>query len=82
MFTVIYTATAFWNAHLDNGFGRYPLWIAHYTGAATPAPLPEGWTDWTFWQYSQSLTINGVNGPADHDYFDGAAADLQALTAK
>jgi lysozyme len=76
---IIYTGTAFWNAHLNNGFGRYPLWIAHYTGAPTPAPLPNGWADWTFWQYSQSLAINGVHGAADHDYFNGAPADLQAL---
>ena len=76
---IIYTATSFWNAHLNAGFGRYPLWIAHYTSASTPAPLPGGWTDWTFWQYSQSLAISGVNGAADHDYFNGTAGDLRAL---
>lgn len=76
---LIYTAASFWNAHLNNSFGRYPLWIAHYTAASTPAPLPTGWTDWAFWQYSQSLHIDGVNGASDHDYFNGTTADLQAL---
>jgi lysozyme len=76
---IIYTAAYFWNAHLNAGFGRYPLWIAHYTSAATPAPLPEGWTGWTFWQYSQSLAIDGVNGAADHDYFNGGVGDLRTL---
>lgn len=79
---ILYTNTSFWNAHFNNQFGAYPLWVAHYTSAPTPAPLPNGWPDWTFWQYSQSLHIDGVNGAADHDYFNGTAADLQALTVK
>ena len=79
---IIYTDTPFWNAHCNGQFGQYPLWIAHYTSASTPSPLPEGWTDWTFWQYSQSLTIGGVNGAADHDYFNGPLPALQALAVK
>jgi lysozyme len=80
---VIYTNAPFWDAHFaGGGFSQYPLWIAHYTDAPAPAPLPEGWAVWTFWQYSQSLTVGGVSGPADHDYFNGTAADLQALAVK
>ena len=79
---VIYAAASFWDAHLNSDFGRYPLWIAHYTNAPSPAPLPAGWTDWAFWQYSQSLHISGVGGAADHDYFNGTAEDLQALALK
>ncbi len=79
---IIYTAASFWNAHLNNQFAAYPLWIAHYTNAPAPSPLPAGWTDWAFWQYSQSLHINGVNGASDHDYFNGSAEDLQALAVK
>jgi len=77
---VIYTAASFWNAHFNDQFGQYPLWLAHY--APAPAPLPHGWTDWTFWQYSQSLRVEGVNGSADHDYFNGSPADLQALAVR
>src|ERR1051325_5574980 len=73
---IIYTATSFWNAHFNNQFSDYPLWIAHYTNAPTPAPLPEGWTVWTFWQYSQSLAVSGVNGAADHNYFNGPMTEL------
>ena len=79
---IIYTAASFWDAHLDNQFGAYPLWIAHYTAAPSPSPLPSGWTNWAFWQYSQSLHIDGVGGAADHDYFNGTAEDLQALAVK
>ncbi len=77
---IIYTNTPFWDAHFNDQFGQYPLWIAHY--GPQPQPLPAGWTVWTFWQYSQSLTIDGVNGAADHDYFNGTAEALQALAVK
>jgi lysozyme len=77
---IIYTNTPFWDAHFNDQFSNYPLWIAHYGPA--PQPLPAGWTVWTFWQYSQSLHIAGVGGPADHDYFNGPLAQLQALAIK
>ena len=79
---VIYTNTPFWNAHFNDQFGQYPLWVAHYTSAPAPSPLPVGWTIWTFWQYSQSLGIAGVGGPADHDYFNGPLSQLQALAVQ
>lgn len=77
---LIYTAASFWNAHFNDQFGRYPLWVAHY--GPSPSPLPHGWSDWAFWQYSQSLHIDGVTGAADHDYFNGSAAELRALAVK
>jgi lysozyme len=77
---IIYTNTPFWDAHFPAQFSNYPLWIAHYGPA--PSPLPNGWTVWTFWQYSQSLTIAGVGGAADHDYFNGPLTQLQALAVK
>ncbi|HEX6185391.1 MAG TPA: GH25 family lysozyme [Pyrinomonadaceae bacterium] len=79
---VIYTNTPFWDAHFNNQFSAYPLWVAHYTNAPAPSPLPVGWTVWTFWQYSQSLNIGGVAGPADHDYFNGPLSQLQALAIR
>jgi lysozyme len=79
---IIYTNTPFWDAHFNDQFGSYPLWVAHYTTAPAPSPLPVGWPVWTFWQYSQSLGIAGVGGPADHDYFNGPLSQLQALTVK
>ena len=75
---IIYTLTSFWNPHFNDQFGQYPLWVAHY--GPSPQPLPEGWANWAFWQYSQSLPVAGVPGNADHDYFNGDASQLLALT--
>jgi lysozyme len=77
---IIYTNTPFWDENFTDQFGQYPLWIAHY--GPEPSPLPRGWAVWTFWQYSQSLHVSGVNGPADHDYFNGPLSQLQALAVK
>src|SRR5215470_7198342 len=60
---MIYASPAFWNGHLNDQFGSYPLWVAQY-GVSAPR-VPRGWTDWNFWQYSQSGKINGVSGNVD-----------------
>jgi lysozyme len=77
---IIYTRTSFWNQYFDGSFGDYPLWLARYS--SQPGALPNGWSVWTFWQYSQSLTISGVSGDVDHDYFNGSMDRLQALTVQ
>ena len=70
----IYTSTSWWNLCTggDQTFGQNPLWIARYS--ASPLPLPAGWSNFTFWQYTSSGTLpNGT--PVDRDVFreDGAA---------
>ncbi len=77
---IIYTNSAFWNANLTAGFGRYPLWIARYS--SKPPTIPNGWANWNFWQYSESGAVAGVTGPVDLDRFAGSLADLQQLIAK
>jgi lysozyme len=74
---LIYTLTSFWNPNMNDQFGKYPLWLARYSSA--PGALPEGWSNWTFWQYSQSLPMSGISGNVDHDYFNGSLSDLQGL---
>ncbi|MCY6379446.1 glycoside hydrolase family 25 protein [Hoeflea prorocentri] len=62
----LYTTASFWNEiGAPKGFEAYPLWIADY-GVATPA-LPDGWADYTVWQYSQQGKLAGVSGPVDLD---------------
>ena len=74
---MIYTLASFWNAHLNNQFGDYPLWVAHYD-VQSPT-IPEGWSSWEFWQHSQSGSVSGVTGNVDLDYFNGSLADLMTF---
>lgn len=75
---MIYASPGFWNGQMNSGFGSYPLWVAQY---GVPSPrLPRGWSNWNFWQYSQSGKINGISGNVDLDYFQGSMDDLIAFT--
>ncbi len=57
-----------------------PLWIAQYTTAACP-DIPDPWTQWLFWQDSDTGVVNGVtSSQLDLDLFNGTLADLQAFT--
>jgi len=77
---MIYTSASFWNAALGgtSTFAGYPLWVAHYT--SKPAPnIPTGFTDFLFWQYSESGSVPGITGDVDTDWFKGSATDLNQL---
>lgn len=77
---ILYTSPGFWNGLGTDRFGNYPLWVAHY-GVEEPR-LPSGWTAWTFWQYSDSGTTDGVDGNVDLDVFNGTLEELERLTVK
>jgi LysM repeat protein len=57
----------------------YPLWLAmypyHYVDGMSPS-LPRGWFKWTFWQYSKTGKVNGINADVDMDLFNGTLQDL------
>lgn len=74
---ILYTSPGFWNGLGSAAFGQYPLWVAEY-GVSTPKSV-DGWTAWTFWQYSETGTVAGVSGTVDLDYFQGDATALAAL---
>jgi len=63
-----------------------PLWLAAYVPVPKALPLP-GWTDWTFWQFTDGSAgpfpgpIEGV-GKCDQNLFKGTQADLEALWKK
>jgi lysozyme len=77
---IIYTAPSFWNTVLGgtSAFAGYPLWIAQYTSHPSPH-IPPGFSDYLFWQYSESGSVPGVAGNVDRDWFKGSAADLNQL---
>jgi hypothetical protein len=78
----IYTSKRVW-ALLNNptsGFSAMDLWVANW-GVSSPA-LPPEWRDWTFWQYTDSGTVNGITGSpgVDLSYFHGSVTDLQVYS--
>lgn len=74
----IYTSTSWWNlcTASDGTFGQYPLWVARYS--TSPLPLPAGWTNFAFWQYSNTGKLPNGN-PVDQDVFNGNGAALASL---
>lgn len=56
----------------DTDLPKYALWVARYAQAPrVPAP----WTNWTFWQFANGLSVNGL--PAmDINAFNGGEAQL------
>jgi Glycosyl hydrolases family 25 len=75
---VIYTSTSWWNRCTRSNvtFSANPLWIARY--ATSPLPLPAGWANLAFWQYSSGGELP-TGALLDQDVFRGNAAALATL---
>lgn len=74
---IIYTAPNFWDLHLTDDFGDYPLWVAEY-GVDEPR-LPKGWERWHLWQFEGDTTVSGVEKSADRSHLNRDAPDLHRL---
>ena len=77
---IIYTGPSFWNAHFDDSFSDYALWVAEY-GVSKPKAVT-GWTVWSFWQYSTNGDVPGINGDVDLDRFNGGLDQLRKFLIK
>jgi len=66
-YPIIYTTANWWDACTggSTAFSADPMWVAAY-GVDTP-PLPAGWQDWSFWQYTSGGTVPGVVSPGTTD---------------
>lgn len=66
---VLYSYMPFLNAHLpkNHGLGNIRLWIAQYRNTLT---LPNGWTKYWMWQYSDSGMVSGITGNVDLNRFN------------
>ncbi|MCL6454389.1 MAG: 1,4-beta-N-acetylmuramidase [Alicyclobacillus sp.] len=73
---LLYTYPSFAETYLTSALAKYPLWIASY-GVNAPANV-NGWTEWTFWQYSDTGTVQGVTGSVDLDVYNGTVAQLRS----
>jgi GH25 family lysozyme M1 (1,4-beta-N-acetylmuramidase) len=73
---VIYTTADWWDTCTGDStaFGSDPLWVAGYQGGSPP--MPAGWGNWTFWQYTSRGSVPGITGSVDVSYFLQAAVRL------
>jgi lysozyme len=75
---ILYLNKSFANEYdAPSSLAAYPLWLAQYE-VEIPT-LPNGWTTWLLWQYSQTGTIDGVSGSVDFDQLNGPLSGLSAL---
>ena len=78
---IIYTGSYFWDASAaTTKYKSYALWTAHYTTKSCPL-VPNAWSKWAIWQYTDKGTVNGVSGSCDMNRFNGTVADIKALAA-
>lgn len=82
---IIYTTPSFWSSVLpnlsasdiSNFIAACPLWIAHWD---VPAPtVPQPWTDWAFWQFTNKATVPGITSPCDLNRCNLTKTQLNAL---
>jgi len=76
---IIYTYKDFWETNLGSDFNDYPLWLADY---ANRPSLPNGVSNYIFWQHSQKGKMKGISGSVDLDVYSGTVDDLQSLLCK
>jgi lysozyme len=84
---IIYLSPSFVPDILGTDFaqvlGKYKLWIAHYVDGDSPGDIPSPWTEYLFWQYSETGTVDGVSGKdCDLDVYNGTLASLRRRTIK
>ncbi len=81
---MIYTGSYYWNPHMTDRSGQPPawtrdyyLWIAHYS--VDQPTLPLGWQTWSFWQYTDQGSVDGIYGNVDLNWFNGSVEELAGL---
>lgn len=76
---VLYSYQRFYNEHLAEAFGDYPVWIARFSDQL-PELLPL--KEWHFWQYGDRGQLVGIQGNVDFNAFAGDPEDLDELLVK
>lgn len=82
---MIYTYPTFWRTDMGNSteFNHLPLWIADYNNSSAPTmPLPGGWDDWVFWQYTSEGMVDGSPRGIDVNFYNGSTKGLKKLYDK
>lgn len=76
---IVYTGYYFWRDQVGgpSGYTNNPLWVAAYSSLCPNVPSP--WMRWTFWQHTDSGSVNGITGKVDMNKFNGDLTALQAF---
>lgn len=69
---IIYTSQHWHQAYLGDAFPKHHFWVARYSRCQ-----PRG--KWTFWQYSSSLSVPGIQERVDGNVFIGTRWALESL---
>jgi lysozyme len=72
---ILYTNADFYKVYLQGYLDDYPLWVAHYLQPHQPRIT----RDWSFWQHSESGTVNGIYGKVDFNVFNGDSVAFRSL---
>ena len=76
---LVYSSPAFWQQYLADSTAvaaaGTPLWIAHWTSASKPWVPAQNWNGqgWTFWQWTDCVSVPGVAHCVDGDRMHGAS---------
>lgn len=79
---IVYTSNNIWGPTMNNPdypdatVGNVDLWAPRYGSGSLEPTLPKPWSYWTFWQFSESYNVPGVQGLCDASYF---FQDINAL---
>ncbi|MER7012840.1 GH25 family lysozyme [Saccharopolyspora sp. NPDC000359] len=76
---IIYANPSFWRQCMGStdSFDGHPLWLASY-GVDSPS-VPNGFSNWHFWQYTDKGDVAGISGNTDLNLFQEGMARLEKL---
>jgi hypothetical protein len=82
---LVYSSPSFWHEHLADSTAiaaaGTSLWIAHWTSASKPWIPAQNWNGlgWTFWQWTDCLSVPGIAHCTDGDRMNGASPASLAI---
>lgn len=74
---IIYTNLKFHKKYIAKNFDDYPIWIARYSPYK---PNLNYGQSWTFWQYGNRGSVQGIEGNVDLNVFYGDFLHLEEMT--
>ena len=75
---VIYTTHKVYNRYIENNLDDFDIWIR----SVYCHPYLIGHSDWTFWQYSNRMQLDGYKGEEqyiDMNVFRGTQEEFEAM---